>query len=83
MRILLVEDDLGIASFVVKGLKEAGYVVDHAADGPAGLERALGAWYASFGAGWSPSRFAAPLEADPAHAAALRARYVPLEQETP
>lgn len=30
MRILLVEDDQGIASFVVKGLKEAGYSVDHA-----------------------------------------------------
>lgn len=41
MRILLVEDDLGIASFVVKGLKEAGYVVDHVADGPAGLDRLL------------------------------------------
>jgi two-component system OmpR family response regulator len=38
MRILLVEDDLGIASFVVKGLKEAGYVVEHVADGPAGLD---------------------------------------------
>jgi len=41
MRILLVEDDLGIASFVVKGLKEAGYVVDHVADGAAGLNRLL------------------------------------------
>ena len=41
MRILLVEDDLGIASFVVKGLKEAGYVVAHVADGPAGLDRLL------------------------------------------
>ena len=39
MRILLVEDDLGIASSVVKGLKEAGYVVAHVADGPAGLDR--------------------------------------------
>ncbi len=39
MRILLVEDDLGIASFVVKGLKEAGYVVEHVADGPAGLDK--------------------------------------------
>jgi len=27
MRILLVEDDTGIASFIVKGLKEAGYAV--------------------------------------------------------
>ncbi|MCP4610575.1 MAG: response regulator transcription factor [Planctomycetes bacterium] len=39
MRILLVEDDLGIASFVVKGLKEAGFVVEHVADGPAGLDK--------------------------------------------
>ncbi len=38
---MLVEDDLGIASFVVKGLKEAGYVVAHVADGPAGLDRLL------------------------------------------
>ena len=41
MRILLVEDDIDIASFVVKGLKEAGYVVEHVADGPAGLDRLL------------------------------------------
>ncbi|MFC1604226.1 winged helix-turn-helix domain-containing protein [Planctomycetota bacterium] len=41
MRILLVEDDPGIASFVVKGLKEAGYVVEHVADGPAGLDELL------------------------------------------
>jgi two-component system OmpR family response regulator len=37
MRILLVEDDLKIASFVVKGLKEAGFAVDHAQDGEEGL----------------------------------------------
>ena len=41
MRILLVEDDLGIASFVVKGLREAGYVVEHVADGQAGLDKLL------------------------------------------
>jgi two-component system OmpR family response regulator len=41
MRILLVEDDSGIASFIVKGLKEAGYVVEHVADGPAGLDELL------------------------------------------
>ena len=33
MRILVVEDDAKIASFVVQGLKQAGYAVDHAADG--------------------------------------------------
>ena len=41
MRILLVEDDYGIASFIVKGLKEAGYVVEHVGDGPAGLDELL------------------------------------------
>jgi len=33
MRILVVEDDNKIASFVVKGLKQAGYAVDRCADG--------------------------------------------------
>jgi len=37
MRILLVEDDVKIASFIVKGLKAAGYAVDHALDGENGL----------------------------------------------
>ena len=32
MRILLVEDDLIIASFVIKGLNEAGFAVDHMDD---------------------------------------------------
>jgi len=41
MRILLVEDDRSIASFVVKGLKEAGHVVDHIENGEDGLHRAL------------------------------------------
>ncbi len=40
MRILVIEDDKKIASFVVKGLEQAGFVVDHAEDGMAGLERA-------------------------------------------
>lgn len=38
MRILVVEDDDKIASFLVKGLKQSGYAVDHCADG----ERAFG-----------------------------------------
>ena len=33
MRILVVEDDPKIASFVVNGLKQSGFAVDHAADG--------------------------------------------------
>jgi two-component system OmpR family response regulator len=37
MRILVVEDDAKIASFVVRGLKQAGYAVDHAEDGETGL----------------------------------------------
>jgi two-component system, OmpR family, response regulator len=45
MRILLIEDDEKIASFIVKGLKAAGYAVDHAADGEEGLHLALAAPY--------------------------------------
>jgi heavy metal response regulator len=41
MRILVVEDDSKIASFIVKGLRQAGYAVDHAADGQEGLHLAL------------------------------------------
>ena len=41
MRILVVEDDVKIASFVVKGLKAAGYAVDHAVDGEEGLHLVL------------------------------------------
>jgi len=37
MRALLVEDDPAIAEFVARGLREAGFAVDHAADGDAGL----------------------------------------------
>ncbi len=45
MRLLLVEDDAKIAAFIEKGLKEAGFVVDHCADGRSGLNRALGFAY--------------------------------------
>jgi two-component system, OmpR family, response regulator len=41
MRALLIEDDKTIADFVVRGLREAGFAVDHEADGEAGLEAAL------------------------------------------
>jgi two-component system OmpR family response regulator len=40
MRALIVEDDPTLAGFVSKGLREAGFVVDHAADGTTGLELA-------------------------------------------
>jgi two-component system OmpR family response regulator len=45
MRVLVVEDDPKIASFVAKGLKQAGFAVDRAADGQAGLELARSAPY--------------------------------------
>ena len=41
MRILVIEDDVKIASFLEKGLKEAGYSVDVAHDGKHGLTMAL------------------------------------------
>ena len=41
MRILLVEDDGKIASFIVKGFKAEAFAVDHAADGEDGLHLAL------------------------------------------
>lgn len=37
MRVLIVEDDPKIASFVANGLKQNGYAVDHCADGEEGL----------------------------------------------
>ena len=37
MRILVVEDDKDVANFVVKGLREAGHVVEHANNGRDGL----------------------------------------------
>ncbi len=41
MRILLVEDELGIADFVERALRSQGHVVDHASDGLEGERRAL------------------------------------------
>lgn len=41
MRILIVEDDRETAQFVVKGLRQEGFSVDHAADGEEGLHCAL------------------------------------------
>lgn len=37
MRVLLIEDDAEAAAFLVKALKEAGHVPDHAADGESGF----------------------------------------------
>jgi two-component system OmpR family response regulator len=41
MRLLLVEDDIKISQFVMNGLREAAFAVDHAADGEDGLHLAL------------------------------------------
>jgi len=40
MRILVIEDDPKIASFIVNGLKQSGFAVDHSSDGEEGLVRA-------------------------------------------
>lgn len=44
-RILVVEDEARIADFLLRGLTEEGYRVEHAADGPAGwIALGHGAW---------------------------------------
>src|ERR1700736_6816804 len=45
MRILVVEDDEKIASFVVNGLKQSGFAVDRARDGEQGLDLASAVSY--------------------------------------
>ena len=40
MRLLLIEDDVKIASFIVKEMKETGFCIDHATDGKSGLAMA-------------------------------------------
>ena len=46
MRILLIEDETKVASFIQKGLEEEQYQVDVAHDGEEGLERALASEHA-------------------------------------
>ena len=41
MKVLVVEDDKKIASFIIKGLKESGFSVDHAQNGEDGVHLAL------------------------------------------
>jgi two-component system OmpR family response regulator len=41
MHLLLIEDDVQASEYLVKGLRECGHVVDHAADGDNGLHLAL------------------------------------------
>jgi len=45
MRILLIEDDVKIASFIERGFREAGFAVDTCHDGELGLSRALDSIY--------------------------------------
>jgi heavy metal response regulator len=45
MRILLIEDEPGVAQFIRQGLTESGYAVDVAREGREGLEYALSADY--------------------------------------
>ncbi|MEC4817739.1 MAG: response regulator, partial [Scytonema sp. PMC 1069.18] len=45
MRVLLVEDEPGIAEFISQGLREIGYAVDIAQDGEEGKEYVLSAQY--------------------------------------
>lgn len=45
MKVLIIEDDRKISSFVQKGLKEQGYVVDSCHDGDEGYDMACGESY--------------------------------------
>ncbi len=45
MKILVIEDDLVIADLIKKGLKEAGFIVDHADEGLTGISLALSGDY--------------------------------------
>lgn len=45
MHLLLIEDDLQAAEYLVKGLRESGYAVDHSADGRDGLAKATSQRY--------------------------------------
>jgi DNA-binding response OmpR family regulator len=45
VRILVIEDDTTLARFVMKGLREAGFAVDHAGNGEDGLGLALSTPY--------------------------------------
>lgn len=45
IRVLLIEDEAAITDFVVRGLREEGFTVEHAADGDTG-------WHALLGGSW-------------------------------
>ena len=48
MRVLLVEDDVGLAEYTIKGLREAGFETDHATNGGDGKDMALRSNYDLF-----------------------------------
>ena len=55
LRVLLVEDEPGIADFVVRGLREEGFTVEHVADGTSGLHALkAGPWDAVLLDWWLP-----------------------------
>jgi two-component system OmpR family response regulator len=45
MHLLLIEDDLQAAEYLIKGLRESGYAVEHSADGRDGLAKATSQRY--------------------------------------
>ena len=45
MKLLVIEDDRDTAAYLLKGLSESGYTVDHAADGRDGLYLAMSGTY--------------------------------------
>jgi two-component system OmpR family response regulator len=45
MRLLLIEDDIEAANYLVKSLRENGYTLDHSANGLDGLNRAMSGQY--------------------------------------
>lgn len=45
MRLLLIEDDLQAAEYLVKGLRENGYAVEHSPEGRDGLQKATAGGY--------------------------------------
>ncbi len=48
MRILVIEDDADAATFMVKGLRQAGHAVDHALDGRVGQDMAKSGGYDAY-----------------------------------
>jgi len=55
LRVLLIEDEPGIADFVVRGLREEGFAVEHAANGTGGLHALkAGPWDAVLLDWWLP-----------------------------